>query len=275
MCARKKHIAKHTAKKSPAVGSDLFPAANGTRSPSEWSTAAQLFPHTGLDDAALRRRARETNPATGAPWIPSPRGSKWPLTSTALGLLAWYRHQLAAAGERALPRRCANMRDLEALYFIPREMQQYLRDHGLCPDAFEDSNRVNILPLLKAAQPFLKKIFSGSGAELAGLEGFEELDKDTMQARVYAQDEIKKIRDNALANSQLHTREGIEKQIAEPLAAIAAKWKNYEKETGTKLKSLLAGAGVAPELIRQTIHVATAGVQEPMEKLRAALKTEN
>lgn len=276
MCARQKSVAKHTEKKSDKADSELFHAPSSAKPiDGDYATAAQLFADTGMDDSALRRRAREVNPVTHAAWLPGPRGSKFSVLATLRGCLAWYRHQIETAAARTLPRQCANMSDIEGCFHIPVEVQKYLRKQGLCPLAFDASNRVLIIPLLEALQPFLKKLFSPGGAQIAGLAGFEQLDKDTMQARVSAQIEIEKIRDNALATKQLQTREGIENEIGIPLAAVAAKWKNYEKETGAKLKSLLAGAGVPPEIIKQAIHIATAGVQEPMEKLRAALPLTN
>jgi len=69
----------------------------------------------------------------------------------------------------------------------------------------------------------------------------------------------------------LHTRDGIEKEIGEPLTAIFSSLKSYEKITGGKLKSLLTGAGVDPLIIQQAIATATSGIQEPLTKLRDQL----
>lgn len=226
-----------------------------------------------MDDPALRRRAIELNPhaTPPAPWIPKPRGARYQVLPTLCGLLAWRQHQLATAESRALPRQCASMKDAESIYHIPVVMQKYIREHGLSPKGFEASNRVNILHVLEAAHPFLTKIFGGTNSKIAEITGFEDLDLDTQRALSAQQDVITKKRENALATAQLHTRTGIENEIAEPLGAVAAAWKNYEKNTGGKLKSLLTGAGVEPEIIRQAITIATAGVQEPITKLREAI----
>lgn len=257
--------------------SDLFPLASGEKSlNSPWATAAQLFPYTGLDESALRRRARETNPATGAPWIPAPRGAKFEVHPTLRGLCAWKDHQLATPATRSLPTQCASMKDVTALYHFPVEMQQYARRHYHPqpgePVIFESSNRVNLPPLLAFFAPFWNKIFcKGSGA-IKGIENFEEIDLDTQRALSAQQDVIQKTRDNALANGELHTRGGIERELAEPLTAIFAAFKNFEKTAGGKIKSLLTSANTDPEIIRQTLTLAAAGVQEPLTKLRAQLK---
>lgn len=269
---KQKSHKKHNAKNPP----DLFPSSGSPRPLSAvWANAAQLLPYTALDEAALRRRERELNPATGAPWIPPARGSKWEILPTLAGCTAWRMHQLATADSRGLPRQCASMKDVEATFHLPREMQEYAREHfSPAPGEeliFEASNRVNVLPMLRRFKPFLKKVFSKTGAAIAELEGFEDLDLDTQRAKCYKQDEIQKRRDNALATAQLHTRDGIEKEIAEPLAAIFAHLKNYEKTTGGKLKSLLLGAGLPPELVQQTITTAAAGIREPLQKLREQL----
>jgi hypothetical protein len=286
MCMKKISHKKHTAKNSqptpasplnasPGTPPDLFPLAGGVKSlDSAWATASQLSPYTGLDDAALRRRARELNPRATppAPWIPPARGGRWPVAATLRGVCAWYQDQLAAAESCGLPPQCASMKDLERLFHIPVVMQKYIREHGLAPRAFEASNRVNILPMLEAAEPFLSKIFGGSNSKIAEITGFEDLDLDTQRALSTQQDVIEKKRTNALAIAALHTRDGIEKELAEPLAAIFSALKNFEKVTGGKLKSLLAGAGLDPVIVQQAIGTAAAGIQEPLTKLRAQLR---
>jgi hypothetical protein len=264
---------KHTQKKSP----DLFPATSGARAiDTPWVTPATLTPFTDLDDQFLRRRARETNPATASPWLPGPRGGKWPLHPTLIGLLDWYRHQLSTAATRALPAQCASMRDTEAIYGFPIEMQQYAREHHHpavgAEVIFESSNRVNLPPLLAFFRPLWKKLFCKGAEAIKGIEDFESIDLDTQRALSAQQDVIQKKRENALATAQLHTRDGIEKEIGEPLTAIFSSLKSYEKITGGKLKSLLTGAGVDPLIIQQAIATATSGIQEPMNKLREQLK---
>jgi len=263
-----KSTAKHTEKKPP----ELFPNAPTAKTlPALWLSAAQLFPYTGLDAPALRRRALETNPATGAPWIPKPRGSRWPLHETLTGVLAWREHQLATAADRALPAQCASMQDLETIYQLPGELIKYVRSHGLAPDAFDASNRVRIIPIMKAVAPFLKKIFGGSNAKLAEITGFEELDLDTQRALSTKEDVIEKKRDNARANRDLYTMEGIERELGEPLTRIADDWRTALKTHGGKLKSLLHGAGMDTALIQQALAIFTEALHGPPAKLRQQL----
>lgn len=270
-----KTIEKHSGKK-PA--SDLFPLAKGENAiAGTWATTAQLFPFTQMDDAALRRRAREINPAAAppAPWIPAPKGARWEVLPTLRGLLAWQRHQLATAEARGLPSQCASMKDTETVFGFPTEMQQYAREH-YHPKAgeqviFESSNRVNLHPMLQFFRPLWKKLFCKGAEAIKGIEDFEAIDLDTQRALSAQQDVITKKRDNALAAHDLHTRDGIEKDLAEPLTTIFNVLKNYEKITGGKLKSLLTGAGVPPEIVQQAIATAAGGIQEPFAKLRARL----
>jgi len=263
-----KSTAKHTEKKPP----ELFPNAPTAKTlPALWLSAAQLFPYTGLDAPALRRRALETNPATGAPWIPKPRGSRWPLHETLTGVLAWREHQLATAADRALPAQCASMQDVETIYQLPGELIKYVRSHGLAPDAFDASNRVRIIPIMKAVAPFLKKIFGGSNAKLAEITGFEELDLDTQRALSTKEDVIEKKRDNARANRDLYTMEGIERELGEPLTRIADDWRTALKTHGGKLKSLLHGAGMDTALIQQALAIFTEALHGPPAKLRQQL----
>lgn len=267
---RKKSHIKHTEKKSPP---DLFPSAKGAKAlTTSWATPPILTPFSDLDDSLLRRRAREINPHTSLPWLPAPRGGRWPVLPTLIGLLAWYRHQHATQAARGLPVQCANMGDAEAIFGFPKEMQQYAREHHHPKTGeqviFESSNRVNLPPLLAFFRPLWKKIFCKGGEAIKGIEDFESIDLDTQRALSAQQDVIAKKRDNALATAQLHTRDGIEKEIGEPLTTIFSSLKSYEKITGGKIKSLLLGAGLDPAITAQVIATATAGIQEPLTKLR-------
>src|SRR6185312_4392163 len=237
MRMKQKSTAKHKGKKSPAPkgassssAPDLFPPVGGSKTlPGAFAKAAQLFPYTGLDDAALRRRAAETNPATGAPWIPAARGGRWPVHDTLAGLLAWRTHQHATAESRGLPAICGSMKDVEAIHRIPVEMQQYAREHyhpqAGDPIIFESSNRVHIPPMAEFFYPLLKKIFSGGGNQIAGLQGFEDLDLDFQRALSTKEDVIAKKRDNGLANQDLYVLSEIEKQLGEPLTYLGNEWK--------------------------------------------------
>ena len=299
MCARQKTDRKHTKKKAqpplstavpsrsptakpppnaPApVAAELFPASHGSRPiASPWATPAQIFPDGQFDDPALRRLDRDLNPATGAPWIPKPRGGRWEVIPTLRGIIAWQAHQRATADTRTLPAQCASMRDVAAVYQFPIEMLQYAREHYHpqvgAPVIFESSNRVNVPPFLAFMAPLWKKIFCKGSSAIAGLENFEEIDLDTQRAKSAAEDVIAKKFQNGQTAKTLHTRDGVERELGEPLTAIATDWKSFEKITGGKLKSLLHGAGVAPEIVRQAITIAAAGIQEPMSKLRQLLK---
>ena len=191
---------------------DLFPQIAGTRPVAEkWATALQLSPIIGMDDAGLRRLADKNNlnPETNEAWIPKPIRGQWPVLKTISGWAAWMRHKMTKQEERGLPRQCSSMKDLEAVYGIPVEMQQYARIHG-CSVAFDSSNRVNVLPLLKFFTPLLLKIFSGGGKHIEGIEAFDELDLNEQRARLTSAQAIEQERLNALAEQRLHDREDCE-----------------------------------------------------------------
>lgn len=259
---------KHTSKKPvtdgelPLVSQNAAAGFNlGTQ-----ARAAELFCITGMTDPQLRQAQLRVD-ATGAPYLPKPAGGFWPVRETLAGLLRYQRDRAA----ETLPRQCASMKDVESFYGFPVEAQQYARNHG-CEGAFESSNRVNILPLFRFFTPLLKKIFSRGAANIPGLEGFEELDADVMLGRVRVQDEIEKKRDNALANGDLRTSQGVEELLGPPLTDIANNLKNYEKTTGAKIRSVLSSAGVPEATVKQVLQVAAAGITEPLAKLRASLE---
>ena len=258
---------------------ELFPAAKGVRpADSQWWTGAQFaaFIHScypkapAFDEPKLRALGHSSaiNPLTSAPWIPKPRAAKFEFTPTLKGVLAYLLHQLDHAD--SLPKQCSGMNVVEGIFKISVEVQKKFKEKGFCPAAFESSNRVNVLPLVAALGEKMRQIIT-AGTKLHGIEGFEELDKDVMQARVAAQVEIEKIRENNLANGNLFTRETVEK-ILEPVAAWGLRWKNYEKDTGGKLKSLLTGAGVDAAIVAQAIAIAKSGVIAPPLELREQLK---
>ncbi len=240
---------KHAAKKSTT---DLFPSSAGVKAiDSPWATASQLHPYTGLDEPTLRRRARETNPATGKPWIPAPSGARFQVWPTLRGLCAWREHHAAAATTRGLPAQCSSMKATEAATGITVESQQYLRKKNLCPDAFDASNRVNLLPLIRALatqHDQWRKYLTGQGTDHTGLEGFEELDLDHQRARVAKADADERERNNRLADGHLQTRTGVEETVWERgLLPLRGELLNLPK-------TLRAEAGLSPEQHQALSH---------------------
>lgn len=267
---------KHTVKQSSRQP-DLIAAAPGAKPiTSPFVTAVQIaaaLPFASISDTFLRNlsRAEKPNPRTGSPWIPKPRGGKYDLNATVLGLLEWFHVQAGRA--EGLPRVCNSMKHAEELFFLPHELQQYVRSHGGA-EAFEASNRVRVLEVLRHAFPLLKKIFSGGAAQIKGVEGMEDLDSDFQLARVRKEDADERARENALANKNLFTRAGIEEELAAPLAAAANAWKNYDKDTGAKLQAYLTTAGLTVEQAKAARAMATAGAEKIPATLREKLKLE-
>jgi len=266
---------KHTVNKSRQP--DLIAAPVGAKPiTSQFVSAAQLsaaLPFAKITDQFLRDRAgtRNPNPRTGLPWIPKPRGAKYDLNATVLGLLEWFCVQAERA--EGLPRVCNSMKHAEELFHLPYELQQYVRSHGGA-EAFEASNRVRVLEVLRHAFPLLKKIFSGGAAQIKGVEGMEDLDSDFQLARVRKEDADERARDNALANKNLYTREGIVTELGDPLLSAANAWKNYDKDTGAKLQTYLTTAGLTVEQAKAARALATAGVEKIPAELREKLKLE-
>ncbi len=175
----------------------------------------------------------------------------------------------------SLPEQVASVKDVERVYGISSKLCKIIRETGKYPEAFDRSGRVNILPLLKAIDDLFKKLPRALLVEKAGLNGFAELDKNDIQARVAAQEEIARIRENALANGELVTRSEVQKELAGPLDMIASAWKNYGKTHGQKIKSFLAGAGLPPEQIQIVLDMAIDGVEAPLRTIREQLVKEN
>jgi hypothetical protein len=160
---------------------DLLAPPPGTKPiDQQWADAAQLRPFTGMDEGKLRHLGRETNPVTGAPWLPKARNSKWPVAQILMGVNAYLRHQ--AERQDGLPETYASMGDFTARTLHPREQIEYALKNGCqCRDA---ANRIYLTPFLEFFAPIYKKIFSGGGVQIKGLEGFEELDSDLQLARL-------------------------------------------------------------------------------------------
>jgi hypothetical protein len=219
----------------------------------------------------LRRRAREINPITKSPWIPSPIRGKYDVKLTIIGLWAWACHQIETAG--TLPTQCSSMKHFEETFGVPVEMQKYLRAHGSA-EHFDGNGRVDVVPILiRGALPLLRKIFS-SGVHVKGIEGLEDLDSDFQLARVRKEDANERARSNALANAQLHTRAGIEETLGEPLLLLANQIKNHPKDAGGKVRAILASSNVPKETIDQVQSAIVVSVTELLDKCRALIPSQ-
>ena len=79
-------------------------------------------------------------------------------------------------------------------------------------------------------------------------------------------------RENALAEKRLYTLEAVEDKLwLKGLARVREAWTQYPKTTGLKLRSILAAAGVASDVIERAVSEAVDGVTEPLARLRESL----
>ena len=186
------------------------PGTIGDIKPVQSSRVLQLL--TGLDDPALRRLERLTDPA-GQPWIPKAIGGQRHLKDTVLGVCNWLRHRAEQTSDHPTYQ---TMELAESRGLIPREALKYAKKKGVA--AWDSAGRVHTEPLRKFFFDFLKRIFTSDPSSLKSLnlgEGFEELDLDIQRARVAKEDADERARNNALANSQVHRLEDIEEEIWE------------------------------------------------------------
>lgn len=197
----KKTASKPAAKES-AGQSHLFDAPAASKPiDQQWASAIQLCPFTGMEDAQLRRLGNENNPATNLPWVPKPVRARWLVAPTLAGANAWLRWQVEKRA--GLPESYANTGDFCAQTKFPRVMMEYALKHGCkCRDA---ANRVYLTPFLEFFQDLFTKIFSGGGAQIKNLEGFQELDSDFQLARLRKEqadslEDDKKIREGRLVD---------------------------------------------------------------------------
>lgn len=229
------------------------------------------LPFHKVDDQFLRRlsNSENINPRTGKPWVPAPVKGKWPVVLTLCGVCEWIDSN--ADSVKRLPRVCDSMTHAEQLYHVPAEQMTFVRDHGGA-DAFVGGSRVDVIKVLEHCFDRHKKIYSGGAANVKGLEDMPELDESIMRARVLKQTEIEKIRENNLAEKILRTADDFEDEVADPLAALAAGLNNYPRQTGTKLKNLLATLGVAEADAARVVDVAVSGVNDARHKLTQAME---
>lgn len=222
----------------------------------------------GFNDAKLRRLAIDLNPATRAPWIPKPVRGKYDLLATVAGVCAWLQAQ--ATQRDGLPERYASYAEFEAQTRFPKSMMDYALTHGCkCRD---DHGRISLTPFLEHFAPIFRKMFSGGGVAIKGVEGMEDLDLDFQRARVAKEDADERARENALANSLLHTRDGVKDELWENgLKDIAEHWKRADKSTGARLRKILQAAAVPEATIQAAVDEAVRALHEPITKLRALL----
>ena len=128
---------------------------------------------------------------------------------------------------------------------------------------------------MRHAFPLLKKIFSGGAAQIKGVEGLEDLDSDFQLARVRKEDADARARDNAIAERNIFTREGIEAELAAPLTTAANAWRNYDKDTGAKLQAYLVSQGLTAEQARAARALAVEGVEKIPAELRQTFKLDD
>ena len=167
----------------------------------------------------------------------------------------------------SLPSQCENMKQLEAIYGIPKEMTSYFKGKGCL--AFAANSRVDVVALLKFAQPTLRVIFCNSGANVEAIQtGGKITDVDDARTQCLIQDNIEKIRNNARENGLIHTLEEVETLIGEPLQQIFNELKNFKRNVGQKMKNILGGADVDPEITRQTIAAAAEWVESILKEYR-------
>lgn len=124
---------KHSKKKAAALQSELIsPPQNVPTMLAKFARAGELFPYTGMDDAKLRRLAREENPATGAPWIPAPIRAKFEVLPTLAGVNAYLHHQHASASaeSRLDTLSFASMESCEGATGITKTLQQLAKQKG-------------------------------------------------------------------------------------------------------------------------------------------------
>jgi hypothetical protein len=180
---------------------ELFQATGGAKPiKTQWATAVQLFQVTGMDDAALRRlgNVNNLNPATGAAWIPKPKGGKYEIQPTVKGVIAWLRSQ-QVSDQRLEHISYPSMESCEGTTGITKTLQQMAKQKGCA--AFRGP-RVYLLDLVRW---IFKAAATGDVADWGKMN--TELDAKLKQVKL----------DTELRN--LITREEAQ-QCAQDLAAV-------------------------------------------------------
>ena len=195
---RQKFTEKHSKKKSVAIGKYIKAAPTivaiseapefsavknvaGAKAPDQsWWTGAQfaaLVP--GFDEPKLRRLGIENNPATNAPWIPKPRGAKFEFTPTLKGVLAHLLHK-ASTGDGA-PAYFDSMEHLESCApFTPKKFTAWALKNG-AGEARLGGSRINPRPVWDLLNRLGVSVATGA---MTGIDGLEEFDKNTEQAKL-------------------------------------------------------------------------------------------
>lgn len=194
------------------------------------ATWRELYPFTSHDDGALRRREKEVDPETNAPWIPPAVIGKRDAAATLRGICRY--KDFLLANRDGLPDEFANMGDFEAQTGFPREMIKYAIDNGC--RMRDGANRCKLKPFLKffRENDIWKKIFSDGGMQIKGLKGFEDLDSDMQLARLRKEQadalvDEKLIRQGTMVHMNVIEEEIEEKGLAPLRANLIAFGKTY------------------------------------------------
>lgn len=158
----------------------------GAKAPDNaWWTGAQfaaLVP--GFDEPKLRALGNPSNPssinpATKAPWIPKPRGAKFEFTPTLKGVLAYLLHQLASRD--GAPTYFDSMEHLESTApFTPKKFTAWALKNG-AGEARLGGSRINPRPVWDLLNRLGVSVATGA---MTGIDGLEEFDKNTEQAKL-------------------------------------------------------------------------------------------
>jgi hypothetical protein len=269
-----KNSDKNTSKNTPSAPS-LFPTLDAPRPlDSSHATAAQLaalLPFAGIDDTFLRNRAATPNPRTGAPWIPKPTQSRYPLVPTLAGLVEWF---AARAKSDDLPAHYSSMISMENSLLTPREFIKWCLAHD-CADAQDASGRINPRPILARAAQILRAIPTG---QVTGIDGLEQWDKDTELAqkiRIEREDledqqkirrgEMLLSRDATFAITELVADELIWEKRDQPLRQLLL---NAPKSINRQHRTILSSDANPADKMKKCGEIVTTTISAILEKLR-------
>ena len=278
---REKIKEKHGAEKSKTgLPQPEFSAVSsstaGVRPPDQsWWTGAQfaaLVP--GFDDPKLRRLARDTNPATGAPWIPSPRSSKFEFTPTLKGVIAYLLHQLSTRNE--LPGSYDSAQAMANVFSAEKKAIIWLTRNGAEGSQLGGS-RIAPLPVLRRALEIIGQIADG---RVTGIDSLEAINTNN-ELGLKIREERKKLEDEALLRrgAMMISKDGtfalLEMVVDEliwdmrdqPLRAALCR---LDKTINRQHKNIIGDK----EKTAKCAAVTTAAVQEMLGKLRARIPPE-
>jgi hypothetical protein len=251
------------------------------------ATCAQLlatypFLADHVDETFLRNRTSDTNPRTGAAWIPKPIRSQYEIAPTLAGLLEWFATRAATRSD--LPAQYANMQAMENALGANKKAIKFLLKHG-AGSAQDPANRIAPLPLIRRAFEIIAKVADG---QITGIDGLEQWNKDTELAKklrlesekledekLLRQGDMLLSRDGTFAISQLVADELLWEKRDQPLRAALIK---APPTINRQHKTLLSGAGVSGDVIQRCAAIVTAGINTVLTKLRTKIpapKSEN